>query len=121
MKITIFNASQFRRLMSTLLRFLKYTVFFVIFVLVVSTIGWDLERGDGGYLRPIFYWIFSYFVSVCEEIVEICETPFASLSIAKIFRLVWHLCVSGFILFFGRVIWLIIQDLLEIHREKQEE
>lgn len=80
-------------MMSKLLPFFQYIVILIILVLVTSTIGWDLERHDSGYLRPIFYWIFGYFslveakiVENCAEIVEICETPLASLTIAKISR-----------------------------------
>jgi hypothetical protein len=114
-------SSRFKRIMFKLLSVLKYAAFSVIFILIISTIGWDLERNDGGYLRPIFYWILDYFASASAEIVDICETPFGSLSIAKIFRIIWHLWVALSIFYFGRAICLTVKEVFESYREKQEE
>ena len=43
------------------------------------------------------------------------------MAIAKVFNLIFDICVTLFTLSFGYAIWSMIRDLLEIHRERQEE
>lgn len=87
--------------MVVICRFLKKAAVLCGLFLAITTIGWDLERSNGGYIKPVLSWILGYFMSFGSDLVKICETPLASLSIANIFTLLWHAFVGWFILSFG--------------------
>lgn len=95
-------------------------VFFVLFLVgliiqfVISTIQFDLDRYDGGYLRSIFY----YFSSIRAEILQICEKPLTSLSISNIAQLCGYVYIFFIFLWLG---WALITGTLEYYREKQNE
>ena len=87
--------------MVVICRFLKKAAVLCGLFLAITTIGWDLERSNGGYIKPVLSWILGYVMSFGSDLVKICETPLASLTIANIFKLLWHAFVGWFILSFG--------------------
>lgn len=73
---------------------------FLCFVLIMSFIFADLNR-ESGYLMMLFDLLFSW----AKELRDISDTPLGSLTITKIFFLIWSGFVVFGVLFFGFLIY----------------
>lgn len=73
----------------------------------------DLDKRDGGYIKPAAAFIISTGTSCYFEAVEIANTPLASLTIAKIFLFIFYCVLAWFIIMCAYGTWSLINSLLD--------
>lgn len=111
----------FEKLAPKIKKLLKRLFWIAAVIFLLSVVCQDLDRFDDGYIRPTVAYVTSIARSCCAHGVEIANTPLASLTIAKIFTLIWYCLIAWFLAMVAYGIWSFIRDVLDNSNQDQIE